>query len=392
MWVHSESLVSSPSLEILLLYSFHACSINNRSPFCSAMLNPLVMVLAGLFNIAWAAGVVRNVTIDDGLRDPNFGAKILYSPQEAWIAQGICKACETNPDPAQAHSGTWHIGGDRPDLSNISITASTQFYGFAVFVFCIVPPTTSSNAVPSTVHFLIDSHQTGIFTSSPTTSFQYDVLAFAYHSPSSTDHTLTIQPADGSELTPFFLDYIIYSYDSTQGSQQPSPSSPSPPSSSHQNNKLKIIGGVLGTVILLLAIFVAFLLYRIRQQRGRVFAGFISKPSPQGSKSGPGSGRLHFRPSLLGVTRFRHSTAPVQEPYPQTYPPPKGPIETIPPLALDAVSEHNLPLPPPLAGTLPQGNDLQARPDHSLDISASSEFIAPITHTPGQRLYIVTNM
>lgn len=68
--------------------------------------------LTTLFLVTLLTGPSRadlvNVTVDDYYGDTNTGAKIVYTPAQAWNYGPTCTGCTSNPDMASTFDQSWH--------------------------------------------------------------------------------------------------------------------------------------------------------------------------------------------------------------------------------------------------------------------------------------------
>ncbi|KAL0955661.1 hypothetical protein HGRIS_001888 [Hohenbuehelia grisea] len=151
-----------------------------------------------------------NVTIDDTLGAPEIGVHIIYSSAR-WKNGQTCSDCTSHPDPLQLSTGTWTDASFDEGHRTGILTATVQFTGTAVFVFCAYE--LSRNM---TLAFSIDGmpdpsrnfHQSA---SGHRNSFQYNLNVYARHDLSNTPHTLTIQNGQpGGGVSNLLLDSIVF--------------------------------------------------------------------------------------------------------------------------------------------------------------------------------------
>jgi len=269
-----------------------------------------------LFFIPTSLAVLVNVTIDDTLGDFETGRLITYIPDGEWNVGPSCISCAATGqlDRNMIHGGTWHdgIANKSPVVSSPQqLLASVPFYGSAVYVYCIIANTKDYPNGNTDMTFLVDSQPAGEYIRQPTgdNTFQYNVLVFASQSLPHGNHTLTIQNGHiGGPMSLVLLDYIVYSYDN--GSNAPATSSssasfvhlqPQPTSTSSTsaatlnqggpaagNSSGKIVGGVFGSVGVLLLGLVAFLWNRQRKSEESIDLSSPPTPPPKDSAVNPG--------------------------------------------------------------------------------------------------------
>lgn len=66
-----------------------------------------------------------NITVDDALPDTDSGTSLKYS--SAWNFGPACPGCQAQPDPAQAHMGTWHDATFDPTVPGNSVPQNMTF-------------------------------------------------------------------------------------------------------------------------------------------------------------------------------------------------------------------------------------------------------------------------
>ncbi|KAH8086598.1 hypothetical protein BXZ70DRAFT_899946 [Cristinia sonorae] len=176
-----------------------------------------------LFSHPLIAATLVNITVDDSGPDPITGARIAYSPSDAWSFGQDCTACTARPDPAQAFMRTWHDGtfnavpGTTND-PNVVLNATFSFESFfvagsAIYVYCILAHTSVSPDGNSDITFLIDGEAVGSFFQAPNnaTNYGFNVPVYTNASIPSGNHTFTLQNGhvDGPKSL-VLLDYIVY--------------------------------------------------------------------------------------------------------------------------------------------------------------------------------------
>ncbi|GLB36596.1 hypothetical protein LshimejAT787_0308840 [Lyophyllum shimeji] len=320
--------------------------------------------------LSTSLAVLVNVTIDDTLGDSENGRLITYLPEGAWNLGPTCTSCSATPklDRSGIHNGTWHDGEanqsphDEPNEVEQPLLAIVPFYGSAIYVYCVVANTRSSPDGNTDMTFLIDSQWAGEFIRQPTgdDTFDYNVLVFTNQSLPHTNHTLTIQNGHvGGYKSLVLFDYIVYTYEnglsalptdsihprpqstsvslSTPSSSQPSNSDPPPVDSSG-----KIVGGVLGSLAVVLLGLVAILWRRQRDSKESPGPSTPPRPLPKRPSLIPAEriqrwwrkpasetpSRFSFNPSLLVEPMVdRHQTM-----FSRSYPPPVRTVLPIQPL------------------------------------------------------------
>lgn len=164
------------------------------------------------------SAILVNITVDDDGQDPNTGRSIQYAPPMAWATGQNCSSCLAKPDPSQAHNGTWHDGTYRPNPESSSdengvLTATFQFSGTALYVFCILAHAGSPLASTSDMTFTLDGNIVGTFFQLPTGSSNFDFNVPVYVNSSIPDglHTFTLTNGRDNGVTSLTLfDYYIY--------------------------------------------------------------------------------------------------------------------------------------------------------------------------------------
>lgn len=225
-----------------------------------------------LFFLEMVFAIMVNVTIDDTLGDSATGAQFTYLPTGGWSFGPTCQACTATPhlNASGTLDKTWHDGTSNGDTNNTSEPlrlASVPFYGTAVYVYCVLSNTETVPDGYSDMTFLIDSHPAGTFVHVPQggpSLFTYNVSVFANDSLPNGNHTLTIQNGVvGGPKSLVLLDYVVYSYDNGNPTVAPK-------NLSKKNNSSKIVGGVLGTICILLLGLLGFLWHRQRSYKASI--------------------------------------------------------------------------------------------------------------------------
>ncbi|KAI0789544.1 hypothetical protein C8Q75DRAFT_718548 [Abortiporus biennis] len=154
-----------------------------------------------------------NITIDDSGTDPITGTSIVYSPPDSWSPGQTCTDCQAHPDPSLALDHTWHDVLYIP-ANNVNLTASLQFEGSAIYVFCILAHTSSPLDGNSDMSFSIDGQVVGNFIQPPNgdPNFSYNSPVYVNTSIPAGAHTFMLQNGrQGGQTALALLDYIIYS-------------------------------------------------------------------------------------------------------------------------------------------------------------------------------------
>ncbi|KAF9454926.1 hypothetical protein P691DRAFT_691072 [Macrolepiota fuliginosa MF-IS2] len=214
-----------------------------------------------------------NVTVDDTVPNPATNARVTYL--DAGWSQCPTMFCPSpRPDPSEALNETWRTSifdptqGSNTNLSISPPRASITFFGSAVYVYCILSLSESSDSTTnSDMLFKIDEEEPGFFSlesqgaTSGGSAFAYNVLVYANSSLLMDNHTLTIQNGRGPGGTKalMMLDYVVFSTNPKMISEPPPPAVGAT-SQSPDMFKSKILTGVLVTVCLLFGIVLAYLL------------------------------------------------------------------------------------------------------------------------------------
>lgn len=172
--------------------------------------------------------ILVNVTVDDDGQDPMTGSLIQYGPPGAWSFGQNCTKCLAKPDPSQIYNGTWHDGTYLPNSSNPSdvsgvLTATFQFSGTALYVYCILVYAGSSIAFPSDMAFTLDGHDVGIYLQPPsgTATYEYNVPVYVNTSIPNGLHTFTLKNGrDDGQGSVALVDYFIYTQDTGSSPSQ----------------------------------------------------------------------------------------------------------------------------------------------------------------------------
>ncbi|KAJ3836093.1 hypothetical protein F5878DRAFT_626132 [Lentinula raphanica] len=164
-----------------------------------------------------------NVTVDDQFGDPHTHSQIIYTPAEAWSIAPNCSHCPdgiSSLSPSRASNGTWHGSYFSSETASGAIRAGApryaelQFTGNAIYVICIIPPSTN---ITNRLNFSIDGTEVGSYPPAPAIAtdlggWQYGVVVYHNTSIPMASHQLLIQSGeeDGPDAI-ILLDSIVYS-------------------------------------------------------------------------------------------------------------------------------------------------------------------------------------
>ncbi|KAF7367309.1 hypothetical protein MSAN_00793000 [Mycena sanguinolenta] len=227
-----------------------------------------------------------NVTIDDTNGDPLTGALIAYSPQAAWTEPGnlpCTLACPpTTPNVQDMSDWTYHNSTFSPNsgkFPNVPLTATVQFNGSAVYVYCALSRSPNAN---SDMTFFLDGVVVGQFIKTPVGSagFDYGVPVYANSSIDPGLHTLTLQNGQQNGVeSVMILDSIVYtSTGNVTAAQEQAPSTSS--TSSTQRGPSRATLAVVAVLVITLVVILMILgvcLYRRRRRRRAVYATYMPK-------------------------------------------------------------------------------------------------------------------
>ncbi|KAF9463808.1 hypothetical protein BDZ94DRAFT_1308514 [Collybia nuda] len=181
-----------------------------------------------------------SVTVDDSSPDPRTGKSIAYSPASAWNSATVCQKgpgkCTAAPNKDTLNEGTWHESTFNPvdnssnDFPNTPLTATVQFDGTAVYVYCVLALTTSGPSGNSDMTFVIDNKVVGNFVKPAPNSpgYQYNALVYSNELLPPGPHELRIVNGriNGTKSL-IIIDRIVYTFE-TDPTPSP-PTNPSPP-------------------------------------------------------------------------------------------------------------------------------------------------------------------
>ncbi|KAF9456999.1 hypothetical protein BDZ94DRAFT_1176523 [Collybia nuda] len=178
---------------------------------------PLLIVILS-FICAPTQALVTNYTIDDSSPDPRTGNSIVYSPDTSWNSATLCQgaggpsSCNAQPDKSAVSGGTWHECTFMREKNNFPLTATVQFEGIAVYVYCVLAPESTFGI--SDMTFTLDGEDMDQFTQEAPADvdYQYNVLVFSRFALSPGSHELKISNGKLNAKKSFIiLDRIIYS-------------------------------------------------------------------------------------------------------------------------------------------------------------------------------------
>ncbi|KAL5523488.1 hypothetical protein ACEPAG_7661 [Sanghuangporus baumii] len=187
----------------------------------------LISLLSSFLFSLLAHAAPTNVTIDDTNGDAVTGAQITYNPAPAWQAGQSCQNCTAKLDGNQAYDGTWHDASYNPPggLSNYYpgtiISASADFTGTAVYIYCILTRSNSSPDGNTDMTFYVDDQEVGSFSlpSDGDNSYQYNQAVFSWSGlDGSTNHNVRLESGHSGQQALVLLDRIVYTTDDSSTS------------------------------------------------------------------------------------------------------------------------------------------------------------------------------
>jgi len=186
-----------------------------------------LLVLSALHHCSSSTALLVNTTIDDDGVDPNTGLGVTYAPASSWSRGQACTTCFARPDPSVALLGTWH--DSTYSFGEPVISATVQFQGSALYVYCILAPITPDTGTDSYMSMFIDHELVGTFIQSPTQVANYtSTLVYQNTSISSGSHLFVLQNGNTNTRindTLMLFDYLIYSRDDDEAPLTPSSTS-----------------------------------------------------------------------------------------------------------------------------------------------------------------------
>ncbi|TFY62419.1 hypothetical protein EVJ58_g3877 [Rhodofomes roseus] len=164
-----------------------------------------ILSFIALQYVAVVSGEIR--TIDDTDGDSVTGATPTYSNEDCWNKGPDCSACTFQPDPSQAHYGTWH-----DTTSNVCNNAYVNGTSSHSVAFDFTGPT----AELMNLTFTLDGEtSTAAFpqsVSGATYGYQYNYSVFSQSSLSNTEHSFTMAAIQGTSASVLLFDYAQYTY------------------------------------------------------------------------------------------------------------------------------------------------------------------------------------
>jgi len=263
------------------------CSLKSRLLMRSVSGIIITLVLSALDHCSSSTALLVNTTIDDDGVDPNTGLGITYSPASLWERGQVCTTCNARPDPSVALLGTWH--DSTYHIGQPVISASAQFQGSALYVYCILAPITPNTETDSYMSMFIDHELVGMFIQSPAQVTIYtSTLVYQNTSIPSGSHFFELQNGNTKSTTVgslMLFDYLVYSHDDNETSSTtpstPTGSMPTQPNAS--NAATNITGGsasglstriiipvvVVAAVLIIILLLVIAWLWRKRRRVAR---------------------------------------------------------------------------------------------------------------------------
>ncbi|OCH86686.1 hypothetical protein OBBRIDRAFT_714035, partial [Obba rivulosa] len=168
--------------------------------------------------ISSASGALINVTIDDTFGDMLTGQQFVYSPGNLWNAGQNCSVCLAKLDTSRLQNGTWHDSTffpqaeDAPD-PNVPTNASVNFFGTALYVYCVLAHTSSPLDGNTDMTFSIDGRVVRTFAEQPNGDLNFDYNDPVFSADNlplgSHEFTLTNGHVNGNTSLVLF-DYVVY--------------------------------------------------------------------------------------------------------------------------------------------------------------------------------------
>ncbi|KAI0737189.1 hypothetical protein C8Q80DRAFT_430092 [Daedaleopsis nitida] len=264
-------------------------------PFSDWTARSATPLLALLYQTALATAALTNVTVDDSASSTKTNTTLItYQPGDAWLTKENCPSCSMYPfaDSVEAYNGTWHA---TTSAGTTSTSASLAFNGVAIYVYCILIPSTPwSSGGASNMAFYLDGEHVSSFDSTTANAPSYGSSYPVYVNTSIPrgDHNFTlVSSGNGNGFHLTILDYIVYSSEES-GNSTPTNSAPAAsstptmfPAGAGANGTSPLpsedtdgngIGPSLHTAIIatatvistLILIVCAVLVYQLRKRRG----------------------------------------------------------------------------------------------------------------------------
>ncbi|KII86391.1 hypothetical protein PLICRDRAFT_288452 [Plicaturopsis crispa FD-325 SS-3] len=190
-----------------------------RTPTSSTLFLICICGFLSLLRLPVSLGALVNGTIDDKFGDARTGAQWAYLPDGAWNDGTNCPSCTAQPAASQAFMGSWHDGTfnvlpGSNNFPNQTLSASVNFNGTAVYVYCIVAHSASGPDGNMDLTFFIDGNTVGTFTLAPTgaqPNFSYNVSVFSMENLEPKPHNFTVQNGHVNGLKALaIIDYLQY--------------------------------------------------------------------------------------------------------------------------------------------------------------------------------------
>ncbi|EPQ59188.1 hypothetical protein GLOTRDRAFT_125497 [Gloeophyllum trabeum ATCC 11539] len=232
------------------------------------------LILFGFACLTLVSGGI-NYTIDDQYGDPFNGFYPLYTstPEGRWSLGPECSRCDSKPQIAFAHDGTWHDSTFNNDT--IQVGLDIPFNGTAIYVYCIMDNTNGDYTRFTNLSFALDNQPVGSYSHIPNYAllpFQYNVLVYGNDKLENGAHNLTVIVGGSGNSSLILFDYAVYTYEG-EAAGGTSTSTPPPSASTTasiaitkpSSNDAVIIGSVLGGVLLLSATAMVVYMWHLKQ-------------------------------------------------------------------------------------------------------------------------------
>ncbi|KAH9842350.1 uncharacterized protein C8Q71DRAFT_199661 [Rhodofomes roseus] len=190
-----------------------------------------ILSFIALQYVAVVSGEIR--TIDDTDGDSVTGATPTYSNEDCWNKGPDCSACTFQPDPSQAHYGTWHdttsnVCNNAYVNGTSSHSVAFDFTGTSLTVYCIMISQGPTAELMNLTFTLDGETSTAAFpqsVSGATYGYQYNYSVFSQSSLSNTEHSFTMAAIQGTSASVLLFDYAQYTYEEQIASiMSPTPS------------------------------------------------------------------------------------------------------------------------------------------------------------------------
>ncbi|KAH8813433.1 hypothetical protein DL96DRAFT_1505325 [Flagelloscypha sp. PMI_526] len=229
------------------------------------MPRPLFVATLATFLILQVLAQFSNVSVDDF---DTSATGFQYSL--GWKTSTSCPGCQVNADTSQSYGGTWHVTSNDPKSTGDSAFASTAkltFNGTAVYVYFILPQTSTFPIGDISCSFYIDGENAVDFTRTAPgrAGYLFHQLVFS-KSLSEGQHTLSIvNDAHNGVGSVMILDQVIYM--KRQNVEATGTSQPSNNSGLSTGAKAGIGIGAAG-LVLLMAILLILIRKKIPTRKG----------------------------------------------------------------------------------------------------------------------------